>query len=85
MIMYCLSKCVLVRGREIHQYETRDRDNFRTQQHRLTLSQHLPQQRQWLDNAILDGRGGSGNEASDDEIKEAAQPPSLFPLLWCWW
>ncbi|KAG8308676.1 hypothetical protein J6590_104170 [Homalodisca vitripennis] len=44
VIMYCFSKCVLVRDREVHQYETRGRDNFRTQQHRLTLSQHLPQQ-----------------------------------------
>ncbi|KAG8270891.1 hypothetical protein J6590_075159 [Homalodisca vitripennis] len=29
---------------EVHQYETRGRDNFRTQQRRLSLSQYLPQQ-----------------------------------------
>ncbi|KAG8300537.1 Dynactin subunit 4 [Homalodisca vitripennis] len=44
VIMYCFSKYVLVCGREVHQYETRGRDNFRTQQQRLMLSQHLPQQ-----------------------------------------
>ncbi|KAG8298726.1 hypothetical protein J6590_007311 [Homalodisca vitripennis] len=32
VIMYCLYKCVLVRGREVHLYEIRGRDNFRTQQ-----------------------------------------------------
>ncbi|KAG8272640.1 hypothetical protein J6590_037935 [Homalodisca vitripennis] len=44
VILYCLSKRVKVRGGEVHQYETRGRDNLRTQQHRLTLSQHLPRQ-----------------------------------------
>ncbi|KAG8296284.1 hypothetical protein J6590_060285 [Homalodisca vitripennis] len=34
VIMYCRSRCVLIRGR----------DNIRIQQFRLTLSQHLPQQ-----------------------------------------
>ncbi|KAG8298113.1 hypothetical protein J6590_020780 [Homalodisca vitripennis] len=44
VIMYCKSKCDLVRGGSVHHYETRGRDNFRTRQYRLTLSQHLPQQ-----------------------------------------
>ncbi|KAG8270074.1 hypothetical protein J6590_093210 [Homalodisca vitripennis] len=34
----------MVRGVDIHRYETRARDNYRAQQHRLTLTQHLPQQ-----------------------------------------
>ncbi|KAG8290689.1 hypothetical protein J6590_077838 [Homalodisca vitripennis] len=29
---------------QVHQYGTRGRDNFRTSQYRLMLSQHLPQQ-----------------------------------------
>ncbi|KAG8296812.1 hypothetical protein J6590_048887 [Homalodisca vitripennis] len=44
VITYCKSKCDLVRGGDVHQYGTRGRDNFRTSQYRLTLSQHLPQQ-----------------------------------------
>ncbi|KAG8300224.1 hypothetical protein J6590_094729 [Homalodisca vitripennis] len=35
---------IIVRGEDIHRYETRGRDNYRAQQHRLTLTQHLPQQ-----------------------------------------
>ncbi|KAG8325259.1 hypothetical protein J6590_072304 [Homalodisca vitripennis] len=44
VVTYCKSKCDLVRGGDVHQYGTRGRDNFRTSQYRLTLSQHLPQQ-----------------------------------------
>ncbi|KAG8312045.1 hypothetical protein J6590_029960 [Homalodisca vitripennis] len=44
VIMYCKSKCTLVRGEDIHRYETRGRDHYRAQHHRLTLTQHLPQQ-----------------------------------------
>ncbi|KAG8309175.1 hypothetical protein J6590_092101 [Homalodisca vitripennis] len=29
VIMYCRSKCTLVRGEDIHRYETRDRNNYR--------------------------------------------------------
>ncbi|KAG8272042.1 hypothetical protein J6590_050947 [Homalodisca vitripennis] len=35
--------CALISGRDVHQYETRGRDNLRTHQRRLT-SQHIPQQ-----------------------------------------
>ncbi|KAG8319858.1 hypothetical protein J6590_082668 [Homalodisca vitripennis] len=44
VITYCRSRCTLIRGRDVHQYETRGRDNYRTQHHRLALSQHLPQE-----------------------------------------
>ncbi|KAG8328009.1 hypothetical protein J6590_006187 [Homalodisca vitripennis] len=44
VIVYCRSRCALISGRDVHQYETRGRDNLRTHQRRLTLSQHLPQQ-----------------------------------------
>ncbi|KAG8269909.1 hypothetical protein J6590_096844 [Homalodisca vitripennis] len=44
VILYCQSKCTLVRGRDFHQYETRARDNFRVHSHRLAVSQHLPHQ-----------------------------------------
>ncbi|KAG8287046.1 hypothetical protein J6590_047023 [Homalodisca vitripennis] len=37
-------QCTLVRGEDIHRYETRGRDNYRAQHHRLTITQHLPQQ-----------------------------------------
>ncbi|KAG8332531.1 hypothetical protein J6590_020036 [Homalodisca vitripennis] len=40
--VYCKFRCALIPGSDVHQYETRDRDNFRPHQHRLTLSQHLP-------------------------------------------
>ncbi|KAG8294494.1 hypothetical protein J6590_101797, partial [Homalodisca vitripennis] len=44
VIVYCRLRCALISGRDVHQYETRGRDNLRTHQRRLTLSQHLPQQ-----------------------------------------
>ncbi|KAG8280379.1 hypothetical protein J6590_083406 [Homalodisca vitripennis] len=44
VIVYCRSRCALISGRDVHQYETRGRDNLRTHQRRLALSQHLPQQ-----------------------------------------
>jgi len=42
--LYCMSKCVLTRGRDIHDYNTRSRDNFRTGQHRTAVYEHLPSQ-----------------------------------------
>ncbi|KAG8302764.1 hypothetical protein J6590_025043 [Homalodisca vitripennis] len=44
VIMYCRSKCTMVRGEDIHRCETRGRGNYRAQHHRLTLTQHLSQQ-----------------------------------------
>lgn len=44
VIVYCKSKCDLVQGSNIHHYETRSRDNYRSQPHRLTLTHHLPEQ-----------------------------------------
>ncbi|KAG8256525.1 hypothetical protein J6590_066335 [Homalodisca vitripennis] len=44
VIEYCRSRCALISGRDVYQYETRGRDNLRTHQRRLKLSQHLPQQ-----------------------------------------
>jgi exonuclease III len=44
VINYCKLKCDLVQGRDVHQYITRGRDNYRVQQHRLTVTHHLPEQ-----------------------------------------
>ncbi|KAG8241478.1 hypothetical protein J6590_087946 [Homalodisca vitripennis] len=35
--LFCLSKCALTRGRDIHGYETRGRDNYRTARHRTQV------------------------------------------------
>jgi len=43
-VTFCLSKCSLTRGRDIHSYNTRGRDNPRTGQHRTTAYEHLPSQ-----------------------------------------
>ncbi|KAG8253435.1 hypothetical protein J6590_033806 [Homalodisca vitripennis] len=43
VIMYCRSKCSFGPWRDIHRHETRGRDNYRAQHHRLTFTQHLPQ------------------------------------------
>ncbi|KAG8303680.1 hypothetical protein J6590_002688 [Homalodisca vitripennis] len=42
--LYCRLKCELVRGRDVHQYGTRRRDNFRVEQHRTAAFEHLPSQ-----------------------------------------
>ncbi|KAG8258828.1 hypothetical protein J6590_024142 [Homalodisca vitripennis] len=42
--LFCWSKCALIRGRDIHGYETRCRDNYRTGRHRTVVYEHLPSQ-----------------------------------------
>ncbi|KAG8300843.1 hypothetical protein J6590_067114 [Homalodisca vitripennis] len=44
VILYCRIKCELQRGRDVHQYGTRGRDNFRLDQHRTTAYGRLPSQ-----------------------------------------
>ncbi|KAG8252510.1 hypothetical protein J6590_055575 [Homalodisca vitripennis] len=44
VILYCRLKCELERGRDVHQYGTRGRDNFRLDQHRMTAYGRLPSQ-----------------------------------------
>lgn len=39
-----LSKCATIRGRDIHVYPTRGRDNYRTGQHRTVVHERLPSQ-----------------------------------------
>jgi hypothetical protein len=43
--MFAASKCALMRGRDVHNYETRGRDNYRTERHRTVVYEHLPSQR----------------------------------------
>ena len=42
--LYCRFKTELVQGRDVHQYETRSRDNFRRVQHRTVAFDRLPAQ-----------------------------------------
>ncbi|KAG8293589.1 hypothetical protein J6590_013736 [Homalodisca vitripennis] len=42
-MVFCLSKCALTRGRDIHGYETRDRYH-RTGRYRTVVYEHLPSQ-----------------------------------------
>ena len=44
VVLYCISRCNLVQGREVHNYETRGRDTFRVQQHRTVAFAKLPKQ-----------------------------------------
>uniref|UniRef100_A0A1B6HBP3 Uncharacterized protein n=1 Tax=Homalodisca liturata TaxID=320908 RepID=A0A1B6HBP3_9HEMI len=44
VILYCRLKCELERGRDVHQYGTRGRDNFRLDQHRTMAYGRLPSQ-----------------------------------------
>lgn len=41
---FCLLKCVLTRGNDVHTYETRGRYNYRTGQHRTVVHERLPSQ-----------------------------------------
>ncbi|KAG8272686.1 hypothetical protein J6590_036558 [Homalodisca vitripennis] len=40
--LFCMSKCAMTNGRDIHVYETRGRDNYRTGRHRTVVYEHLP-------------------------------------------
>ncbi|KAG8316192.1 hypothetical protein J6590_057389 [Homalodisca vitripennis] len=42
--MFCMLKCVLTRGRDIHMYETRGRANYRTRRHRTVVYERLSPQ-----------------------------------------
>ncbi|KAG8251294.1 hypothetical protein J6590_082453 [Homalodisca vitripennis] len=33
---YCMLKCTLTNGRDVHSYETRGRENYRTRRHRTS-------------------------------------------------
>ncbi|KAG8308630.1 hypothetical protein J6590_105165 [Homalodisca vitripennis] len=41
---FCMSKCALTRGRDIHMYETRGSANYRTGRHRTVVYERLPSQ-----------------------------------------
>ncbi|KAG8317072.1 hypothetical protein J6590_034444 [Homalodisca vitripennis] len=43
-IFFCMSKCAMIRGRDIHSYGTRGRDTYRTGSHRTRVYEHLPSQ-----------------------------------------
>ncbi|KAG8306294.1 hypothetical protein J6590_050666 [Homalodisca vitripennis] len=42
--LFCVSKCALTRGQDIHMYETRGRANYRTGRHRTVVYERLPSQ-----------------------------------------
>lgn len=42
VVVFCRTKCTLVQGRQVHQYDTRGRDNIRGQNFRLNVSGKLP-------------------------------------------
>ncbi|KAG8270385.1 hypothetical protein J6590_099345 [Homalodisca vitripennis] len=44
VVLYCRLKCELTQGSDVHQYETRGRDNFRTVQYRTSAFEHVPSQ-----------------------------------------
>ncbi|KAG8272830.1 hypothetical protein J6590_033487 [Homalodisca vitripennis] len=43
-VSFCMSKCTLMRGRDVHRYETRGRENYRSGKHRTVVYEHLPSQ-----------------------------------------
>ena len=43
-VMFCRFKCILVQGKNIHNYQTRTRETYRVAQHRLQAHERLPSQ-----------------------------------------
>ncbi|KAG8280739.1 hypothetical protein J6590_074526 [Homalodisca vitripennis] len=41
---YCMLKCTLTNGRDVHSYETRGRENYRTRRHRTVAHERLHSQ-----------------------------------------
>ncbi|KAG8270251.1 hypothetical protein J6590_089393 [Homalodisca vitripennis] len=44
LALYCRFRFDLVRGRDVHRYDTRGGDNYRMQHHRTLASEQLPSQ-----------------------------------------
>lgn len=42
VVLYCKFSCDLIQGRDVHQYGTKGRDNFRNHQHRTSAFECLP-------------------------------------------
>ncbi|KAG8260603.1 hypothetical protein J6590_093280, partial [Homalodisca vitripennis] len=42
--LYCRFRCELVRGSDVHRYDTRGGDSYRMQHHRTLASEQLPSQ-----------------------------------------
>uniref|UniRef100_A0A1B6KSA2 Uncharacterized protein n=1 Tax=Graphocephala atropunctata TaxID=36148 RepID=A0A1B6KSA2_9HEMI len=42
--LFCMSKCAMTNGRDIHDYETRGRENYRAGRHRTVVYERLPSQ-----------------------------------------
>ncbi|KAG8251808.1 hypothetical protein J6590_071847 [Homalodisca vitripennis] len=66
--LFCMSKCALTRGQDIHMYETRGRANYRTGRHRTVVWEHLPSEAVFL------------NRLSNS-IKDAPTPKALKTRL----
>ncbi|KAG8270146.1 hypothetical protein J6590_091459 [Homalodisca vitripennis] len=41
---YGVLKCTLTNGRDVHSYETKGRENYRTRRHRMVVHERLPSQ-----------------------------------------
>ena len=63
-ILFCRYKCDLIRGRDVHEHNTRGRDNPRIAQHRLTMYENLPSQAGVRLMQYLPGNVTSGSSAS---------------------
>ncbi|KAG8256082.1 hypothetical protein J6590_077103 [Homalodisca vitripennis] len=68
--LFCISKCALNRGQDIHMYETRGRANYRTGRHRTVVYERLPAQ-----------AGVHFLNRLPDSIKDAPTPKALKTRL----